>query len=186
MFLRMPVFPFFTGAASALTWMAFVGVSLLLTLGIFKYYIPIYATTFTQLDAEMLKKGESIFITILLFIYAYSMTAMMIRISFFRAKLPSEKTPLLIAVLLPVVAVGSLFLYVLVCTRQWDVDGIAGYPDHILAAANPFVMLRLLNDDGSDCTRQAFCALVWSILVSIWAIPWFFSQMWNFSPLEKK
>lgn len=179
--LRILVLPFFTGTMSALVWIFFLSC---FTFAAYLHFEPDAFSAFengTLLEREEFKVAS----TLLMFVFAYSATAMLIRMYLIGSTFSSEKTAALLIAMVPTIAIGSMLVYYISISEIQTHDFFSEYSESYIAAANPFVCIMNAGFSNDRFDKQFYCALFWSIACVILLAPWFFTQLLGFSPKKE-
>ena len=124
-------------------------------------------------------------ITLVLAVFNYSVTAMLLRTEIFYKLIPPAKTTLVALALLGVFTLGGMLAYYLVTYNEGNVFPLENYDTSVFALLNPFLIAsNILNvfSISHEVPLQSFGMIGWSIaLVPLLAI-WLAVRLYRFSP----
>jgi hypothetical protein len=161
---RAILFPFYTGSANCLVWLALLG------LGIFVVFVVVTQT------GEVFDAHSFYWF---LFSFDYCVTAMFIRLCFFPKKTTPELTlKIVISLFLLFVPGGILACYLFQNSASIDFDLWDSYSQSIFSALNPF----MLQESLWDSNLQTFAASLWGLGLIVPLSIWFLLRVRHFSP----
>ncbi|MDR0336083.1 MAG: ABC transporter permease [Planctomycetaceae bacterium] len=167
-FFRAVLFPFYTGSANSLVWLALLG------FGIFVVVITQTEEFFNTAAFDWLLFSFNW----LLFSFDYCVTAMFLRMYFFPKKTTPEQTLGIVLCLFLFCVPGGMFAcFLLHNSASSTFDFYSAYRQSIFSVLNPF----LLNEE----TREPhFFALFWGLGLLVLLLNWFRLRVWHFSPYD--
>jgi hypothetical protein len=187
LFLRILLFPFYTGAACGIVWF-FIVVLILGCVELFRaifLYTPsnIHLLQFTNKNNE---SGVFFICGYLIFAFNYGITAMLIRGYYFK-KLNSKYVIVIASGLLLVFTLGSMLLYffVMIClTNNFATSSnpFDDYSNNFISALNPFC------DFGEEFFRipRIIGMMYWFIVLLIPLVRWYKNRLGTFNPDVKE
>ncbi len=176
--LRLAVFPFYSGAPSALAWVGLLG------LGVFGVILSGAANEFPLTELGWFWRDDTLFQKVLcsmLFLFNYCVTALLMRSWFFPKAMRHQFTWLLIGFLVSVLVVGGMTAYFIV--QQQEDFSTWGYDETAFAAPNPFTLIQyVMTGNGEFSAAQKGCALFWGMALVPLLLVWLFPRLRDFSP----
>ncbi len=170
---RLFVFPFYTGAACGLVWW----------LG----YLGAISVAFSFLgDLSKLQEHDMInSFCLLLFIFDYFYTALILRTQFLSKWITPGKTWAIALTMGAVGSLGSAFIYFLMTFQDKKLQFMEYYDESLLSILNPFQLMFQLEFSGSSSSGllpQSYGALVWAAALLPYLIYWLLVRLVHFSP----
>jgi len=172
MLFRQFVFPFYTGTACGLVW--WLGY-----LGAIVFAFCLFG------DVSKLEFYEVLNVfCLILFVFNYFYTGMIIRAKFLTRWLTPGKTWVVALALCGIFAFGSALIYFLWTFQDHTLQFLERYDESFLSILNPFQLVSQLNSYGSthQLFPQSYGALVWTAALTPYLIYWLFARLYHFTP----
>ncbi|MCP4375344.1 MAG: hypothetical protein GY794_04105 [bacterium] len=171
--LRIGSFILYTGAGGGMVWIFFMIAMTALIMGISNNFWPTYLSTDDFGDTITILSGFT------LFCYAYCMTAILIKPRMFRW-LADAHTGVLVLLLFCIGYVFPMLIgYIILSSSRgglYTLNSEIGFWNML----NPFMLF------DRDCRDTSMViAFVWTVLVSIFSIPWYTRQVQQFIPWQR-
>jgi len=173
--LRQFVFPFYTGAACGLVW--WLGY-----LGAICVAYCLFSNDVSNLDFYDVLNT----FCLILFVFNYFYTGMIIRARFLSRWLSPGKTWIVALVLCGIFAFGSALIYFLLTFQDDSLQFLERYDQSFLSILNPFQLVSQLWSYGSSYQLfpQSYGALIWTAALTPYLIYWLFERLYRFTPIE--
>jgi hypothetical protein len=177
---RILLFPFYTGAACGIAWIFMMALAIFIIYTIWGQFYPGHLLDMFNSNFEI-NTG----LGIVIFIFNYSMTAMLIR-SWFLKKLNSMYVVIIAVILFIVSTLGTMLLYSIITVLTMNSDTISdpfwGYSTSVLSIFNPYCDIANTHLEGLRMCGMSF----WFIVLILQLIKWYAERIKDFNPDIKK